>query len=127
MRLRIRLKKVRHPAKPQNVTGVFNSDGSVSLTWDPVPGAKAYIIHYSNANQSAPSQATMMGYSEITSWNLLSENVPTWEVGDKLYFYLQTYNDLGVGADEIEKARYLHDGNFTGSSWSSPVVLTKSP
>lgn len=83
------------------------------------------MTHYGNANVSDPKQATMMGYSETPSWTLAAKNVPTLEVGDKIYVYVQTYNDVGVGADEVEKARYLHDGDFLGSAWSEPIVLTK--
>ncbi len=35
-----------HTNAPQNVTGVLNVDGSVSLSWDAVPKAKSYIPHY---------------------------------------------------------------------------------
>lgn len=68
-----------------------------------------------------------MGYTETNSWTLAAVDIPHLEVGDKIYFYIQTYNDLGVGADEVEKARYLHDGDFVGSAWSDPVILTKTP
>ncbi|EME5368815.1 fibronectin type III domain-containing protein [Enterococcus faecium] len=113
-----------HPNAPQNVTGVLN-DGSISLSWDAVPKAQAYVINYSNANQSDPHDATMMGYSEKTSWTLAAEDVPTLEPGNKIYLYVQAYNVLGKGKDEIEKARYLHDGPFIGSAWSRSVVLIK--
>ncbi len=85
------------------------------------------MIHYGDANVSDPKQATKVGYTETTSWKLAAENVPALGAGDKIYLYIQTYNDVGVGADEIEKARYLHDGEFVGSAWSDPVILTKTP
>ncbi len=66
-----------------------------------------------------------MGYTETNSWTLATEDVPTLQAGDKINFYIQTYNEVGVGADDIEKARYLHDGPFTGSAWSDPISLTK--
>mgnify|MGYP005982589059 CR=1 FL=1 len=116
-----------HPNAPQNVTGVLNTDGSVSLDWDPVPGAKSYIPHYGDANVSDPSQAIYMGYTETNSWTLSAADVPELQAGDKINFYIQTYNVVGEGANDVEKARYLHDGNFRGSEWSEPVVLTKSP
>ncbi|MFR8882521.1 MAG: fibronectin type III domain-containing protein [Streptococcus agalactiae] len=114
-----------HHNAPQSVTGVLNDDGSISLSWDAVPKAQAYVIHYSNANQSDPHDATMMGYSEKNSWTLAAEDVPILEPGNKIYLYVQAYNVLGKGKDEIEKARYLHDGPFIGSAWSRPVVLIK--
>lgn len=65
-----------------------------------------------------------MGYSETNSWTLAAANVPTLTTGDKIYFYIQMYNVKGLGATEVDKARYLHDGQFIGSAWSAPVILT---
>lgn len=120
-------KQKLHPNAPRNVTGVFNSDGSVTVNFDAVEGAKAYLTHYGDANQSEPHDAVKMGYTETNSWTLAAGDVPTLEEGDKLYIYIQTYNEVGHGNTDIEKARYLHDGDFLGSPWSVPVVLTKSP
>lgn len=66
-----------------------------------------------------------MGYSETGSWTLNSADVPAYAAGELLYFYVQTYRALGIGADGVEKARYLHDGDFNGSAWSSVFVLPK--
>lgn len=117
---------IRHPNAPQNVTGVLNDDGSVSLSWDTIPKAQAYVIHYSNANESDPHDATMMGYSETTSWTLAAKDVPTLNSGEKLYLYVQTFNVKGRGATDIEKAAYLNEHEL-GSAWSDPVILTKTP
>ncbi len=89
-------------------------------------GAKSYLTHYGDANVSDPKKATKMGYTETSSWTLAAENVPSLNDGDKIYIYVQAYNELGVGDNDIEKARYLHDGPFTGSEWSKPVILTKT-
>lgn len=97
----------------------------MTVSFDPVEGAKSYLTHYGDANVSDPKKAIKMGYTETSSWTLAAENVPALSEGDKIYIYVQAYNDLGGGADEIEKARYLHDGEFIGSAWSIPVVLTK--
>lgn len=114
-----------HPNAPQKVTGVQNSaDGSVTIDFDAAEGAKSYIIHYGGANEDDPKEAVFMGYSEKTSWTLSAENVPEHTTGDKLYFYVQAYNEFGIGSNEIEKARYLHDGEFTGSAWSDPAIIT---
>ncbi len=51
--------------------------------------------------------------------------MPHLEAGDEIRFYIQTYNEVGQGANDIEKARYLQDGEFLGSAWSRPVVLIK--
>lgn len=88
-------------------------------------GAKAYLVHYGDANQSDPHQAIKMGYTEISSWILAAADVPTLVTGDKLYLYVQAYNEVGIGANDVEKARYLHDGEFVGSAWSEALVLTK--
>ncbi|HFC9196351.1 fibronectin type III domain-containing protein [Enterococcus lactis] len=114
-----------HPNAPQNVTGVLNADGSASLSWDAVPKAKSYIPHYTDANQTDPHDANKMGYTETNSWTLSAADMPHLEAGDEIRFYIQTYNVVGQGANDIEKARYLHDGEFLGSAWSRPVVLIK--
>ncbi|EON3036600.1 fibronectin type III domain-containing protein [Enterococcus faecium] len=115
-----------HPNAPQNVTGVLNDDGSLSLSWEAVTKAQAYVIHYGNANESDPHDATMMGYSETTSWTLAAKDVPTLNSGEKLYLYVQTFNVKGRGATDIEKAAYLNEHEL-GSAWSNPVILTKTP
>lgn len=114
-----------HPKTPQGTTGEMNEDGSISLSWDAVEDAQSYVVHYGNANESESTQAVNMGYTETNSWSLAVVDVPTLAAGDKIYLYVQAYNEKGVGADEIEKARYLHDGAFTGSAWSESIILEK--
>ncbi|MDR2059471.1 MAG: fibronectin type III domain-containing protein [Lactococcus lactis] len=118
----------RHPNAPQLVTGVINSDGSVKLNWDAVLKAKAYLIHYADANKTDPHDAKYMGYTETNSWTLATANVPTLVTGDKIYFYVQAYNVVAPsGTTEIGKAAALHDAdNITGSAWSAPTILTKN-
>lgn len=116
----------QHPRTPQNVTGEFNEDGAISLHWDAVNDAKAYVIHYSNANESDPHQAIFMGYSEVTSWTLAAKDVPSLNSADKIYLYVQAFYEKGKGVNDIEKASYLNEHEL-GSAWSSPVVLTKTP
>jgi hypothetical protein len=67
----------------------------------------------------------MMGYSETTSWTLAVENVPLLEEGEKIYLYVQAFTELGLGADDIEKAQYLNV-HKRGSDWSEPAILTKT-
>ncbi len=116
--------KSLHTNAPQNVTGVINSDGSIKLDWDSVDEAQSYLTHYSGANQPDPKDATFMGYSETNSWTLQAADVPTLEAGDDIFIYVQAYKEKGIGTDDVEKAKYLHDGEFTGSDWSEPVMLT---
>ncbi|MDG6115429.1 fibronectin type III domain-containing protein [Lactococcus formosensis] len=118
-------KKLSHPNAPQSVDGVINSDGSIKLDWGAVSEAQSYLIHYSGANQSDPKDAKFMGYSETNSWTLAAKDVPTLDTGDKIYLYVQSYREKGVGADDVAKAQYLHDGPFTGSAWSTVATLTK--
>lgn len=94
------------------------------MTFDAVEGAKAYVIHYSGANESDPHKATFMGYTESSSWMLAATDVPELTEGDKIYLYVQSFNDLGEGATDIDKAAYLHD-NKLGSEWSDALILTK--
>lgn len=119
--------QTEHPAKPQNVTGVINGDGSITVNWDKVEGALSYLTHYGDANQGAPSALKYMGYSETNSWTLAAENVPELQTGEFMLVTVQTYNVKAPGdiVTEVEKAAYLHDGPFTGSAWSTAVTLTK--
>lgn len=121
-------KKNRSPDAPQVVTGVINSDGSIKLDWNAVLKAKAYLIHYADANKTDPHDAKYMGYTETNSWTLATAHVPTLVTGDKIYFYAQTYNVVAPsGTTEVEKAAALHDAdNITGSAWSTPTILTKN-
>lgn len=112
-----------HPNAPQNPQSILNEDSSVTISFDAVEGAKSYVIHYANANDSDPHKAIFMGYTETNTWTLTSENVPSLNVGDKLYFYVQTFNDLGDGVNDIEKASYLNN-NKLGSAWSEPTIIT---
>lgn len=122
--IKSQLKKKLHPDAPQKVTGVINSDGSIKVTWDSVEEAQAYVTHYGGANQADPKEAKFMGYSETTTWTLKAADVPELEAGDKIYIYVQSFREKGEGANEIEKARFLNEGAFTGSPWSKEVVLT---
>lgn len=117
-----------HPNAPQLVTGVINSDGSIKLDWDAVSKAKAYLIHYADANKTDPHEAKYMGYSESNLWTLVAANVPALIAGDKIYFYVQTYNVIAPsGTTEGEKAAALNEAdNITGSAWSVPTILTKN-
>lgn len=116
--------EILHPNPPQNLTGVMNSDGSITVNFDAVPKAQAYISHYGEPNEADKSKLTFMGYSETNSWTLSKDNVPSHSVGDTFHIYLQTYNEKGQGSTDTEKAAYLHDGQYTGSSWSLEVVIT---
>lgn len=95
------------------------------MNWAAVENATAYLVHYGNANESDPKQATKMGYTEDTSWSLAAADVPELSVGDKIYLYVQAYEEAGIGESGLEKAQYLHDGEFTGSAWSKSIILTK--
>lgn len=119
--------QTEHPAKPQNVTGVINGDGSITVNWDKVEGALSYLTHYGDANKEAPSELKYMGYSEMNSWTLAAENVPELQTGEFITITVQTYNVKAPGdiGTEVEKAAYLHDGPFTGSAWSTAITLTK--
>lgn len=65
-----------------------------------------------------------MGYSEQNSWILSTDDVPILAEGDKIYIYIQTFTEKGIGDDDIAKAAYLNE-NKLGSAWSKSVILTK--
>lgn len=115
------------PAAPTNVTGQFETNGDVTLTFDAVPEAGSYVVHYGGANKTAEEDLTLMGYTEGTTWTLPAANVPALTTGDTIDLHVQAYREKGVGTTETQKAAYLHDGQFTGSTWSEPAVqLTKA-
>ena len=123
------LLKKSHPNVPQNVTGVKKSSGEIEITYDAVPEAKSYLIHYGPANSTDPHDAEFMGYSEATSFTLAAEDIPVGATtGDKIPFYVQAYNVIAPsGTTNVEKAAALHDAdNITGSAWSTPTILTKN-
>ena len=113
------------PDAPTGLTAQFETNGDVTVTWTPVSGAQSYVTHYGDANETTPTDLTYMGYTETNTWTLAAADVPTMVTDDVLTIHVQTYNDLGVGATDVEKARYLHDGQFTGSAWSEAVTVTK--
>lgn len=120
------LTRKTHPNAPQNVTGVINGDGSITINWDKVEGALAYLTHYGDANQGVTSGLKYIGYSETNSWTLAAENVPKLEVGDFITVTIQAYH-VAAPSDltEKEKAEFLDNGSLPGSEWSDPVILTK--
>lgn len=115
--------KVTHPAKPQSVVGEFNASNGIDLAWDAVEGAGSYVIHYGNANVTDPKQMTLMGYATTPSWTLDEANVPELADGDTISLAVMAYNEVGQGANDIEKAAWLNT-NGHGSPWSDLVTLT---
>lgn len=121
-----RLTRKTHPNAPQNVTGVINGDGSITVNWDKVEGSLSYLTHYGDANQGVTSGLKYIGYSETNSWTLAAENVPKLETGDFITVTIQAYH-VAAPSDltDKEKAEFLDKGTLPGSEWSDPVMLTK--
>lgn len=106
------------------VTGVMNSDGSITANWEADDEAESYLAHYGDANTTDPHDAKYMGYTETNSFHLDAKDVPAHVAGDKIPIYIQAYTlkvPDKVAPTNIDKARYLHDGPFTGSAWSAVV------
>lgn len=112
------------PNAPQSLVGEFNAANGVDLAWDAVPGVGSYVIHYGNANVTDPKQMTLMGYATGASWTLDAANVPALTDGDTISFAVMAYNEVGQGANDIEKAAWLNE-HGVGSPWSDIVKLTK--
>lgn len=100
---------------------------SLKLNWNAVSGAKSYIIHYIDKDTSTSSELTSMGYSETTSWELPESVHGSTMAGKEFTLAVQAYNEVGVGSTPIDKANYLHDGEFEGSVWSSPLTKVTIP
>lgn len=117
------------PDAPTAVTGKFETNGDITLTWTGKPEVdKAYVTHYGDANKTIESDLKYMGYSETTSWTLKAADVPTLTTGDTINLHVQAFDRVGQGADDIAKAAYLNgNASITGSAWSEPAVqLTKA-
>ena len=110
------------PEVPKNVQATVEEDGAISVSWAS-DGSTSYVIHYSGANQSEPSQATMMGYSETNNWKLLKANIPSSKPNDQIFLYVQGFSEVGQGSNDTEKAAYLNEHSF-GSEWSTAVSVT---
>lgn len=86
-------------------------------------GAAAYVVHYGDPGKTT-SDATFMGYSETGEFTLAAADVPTHVAGDKIYFYVQAYPIVGVGASVIDRAAYLNVSDVLGSEWSKVASVT---
>lgn len=105
------------------VTAKFNDDGSITIAWQPVDGAKAYVSHYGGPGETGTA-ANLKGYSESTSFTLAAENVPAHQSGDTIAFAIQAFPSVGSGANDVEKAEDLNAGVHLGSEWSDAVTVT---
>lgn len=116
------------PEAPTGVTGKFETNGDITLTYQGHATDKAFVIHYGDANQTAEKDLVNMGYSETTTWTLPSAKVPALQTGDTINLHVQAFDRVGVGATDELKAKYLNENSsITGSAWSEPAVqLTKA-
>lgn len=101
----------------------MNADGGIDLTWDAVPGAKSYVIHYGFSDKTRTDDK-YMEYSEGTTYTLTADKIPAHDADAKLYFYVQSFGDVGVGNTTEAQAEYLNAGEFTGSDWSRAATVT---
>ena len=108
---------------PTGVDAKINDDNSVTVTWNASAGAKAYVIHYGNANKTGKDE-TLMGYSETPSWTLAAADVPAHVAGDTITFNVMAYPKVGVGINDVGKAAYLNTAEVTGSAWADDAVVT---
>lgn len=100
---------------------------SFNVTFDAVDGAKSYVVHYINEDTDTPSELTSMGYTETPKWTL-DDDLATAPIANSTFtLAVQAYREKGVGENQAEKARYLHDGEFLGSEWSTPLLKVTTP
>lgn len=95
----------------------------MTVSWNAVDGAKSYVLHYGDPGKTT-GDATYMEYATGTSYTLPADKVPAHVAGDKIYFYVQAFSDVGVGDTTEAQAEYLNAGNFTGSDWSKVASVT---
>lgn len=108
---------------PTSNQATLNNDGSVTVDWSSVDGAKSYVVHYGDVGKTT-KDAVYMGYSETDNFTLANSDVPAHVAGDKIYFYVQAFAETGTGANDVEKAAELNSGNHLGSEWSKVSSVT---
>lgn len=89
--------------------------------------AQSYIVHYIDKDTTTDSELTYMGYTETNEWTLDDALAGAPISNSKFTLAVQAYREKGVGSDQEEKARYLHDGEFLGSEWSKPLLKVTTP
>lgn len=111
------------PAAPTGVSATVAANGDVTVAWDPVPGAQAYVVHYGDVGKTT-KDAVHLGYTEADNFTLAAADVPAHAAGDKVYFYVQAFDVAGTGADDAAKAQALNEGDDKGSAWAKVASVT---
>lgn len=77
---------------------------------------------------ATPGDATVMYYTEDPVTELTVDDALTGETlaGQSKWFYVQAFNRVGEGANDIEKAQDLNT-NALGSEWSTPALQVDFP
>lgn len=107
------------------MTGTEDGTGAVDLSWDAdtTGDTKSYVVHASPANETDPHKAIFMYYTEDPNYRFTPSNLQPHQPGDVLRYWVQAFDEVGVGANETEKAEYLNVNGY-GSEWSSVVEMT---
>lgn len=95
----------------------------MKLNWDDVSGAKSYVIHYNTT--SNPKEAIYMQYSEVSEYTMTDEIYNAALADTTVYFWVQSFNKLGEGSSDIDKAQWLNSTQ-QGSEWS-PLIKVDFP
>lgn len=107
------------------MTGTEDGTGAVDLSWDAdtTGETKSYVVHASPVNESDPHKAIFMYYTESPNYRFTPSNLQPHQPGDILRYWVQAFDEVGVGANETEKAEYLNVNKY-GSEWSAVVEMT---
>lgn len=94
----------------------------MKVSWNGVDGAKAYVIHM--GADDVPGNATVMYYTEDPVTELTVDDALVGETlsGVSKWFYIQAFDRLGEGANDVEKAQDLNE-NALGSEWSDTLKV----
>lgn len=65
-----------------------------------------------------------MGYSESNEFVLSAADVPEHNAGDTISFWVQAFDAVGQGDDDLAKAEELNTGKHLGSEWSEASVVS---
>lgn len=112
-----------HPNAPLKPTSSGLTKNSVKLDWNDVTGAKSYVIHY--GTDTDPTKAIYMQYSEVSEFTMTDAIYGATLAGTTVNFWVQTFNKVGQGANDIAKAQWLNTTQ-TGSAWS-PMLKVDFP
>ena len=110
--------------RPEVVTGAVTKDTSATethLSWAADEKAKSWIVHH-DSGSGKPEDATIMHYVEKPELVFNDELFGGTLAGTTINFYIQAFNEVFEGKDEIEKAQNANTHGY-GSEWTKALKV----